>query len=98
MNEEEITLDTLDTVPKTDAFYKDPVFERERGASWVAKGLVYIFGGALLVCLTGGFVIIGIHPPPGAGLGKENIISEAVLPLLQAVGTFAATVYELAAG
>jgi hypothetical protein len=85
----------LDTVPKAEAFYrKSPTFEKEKGASWVARALVCIFGGALLICLVGGLVVIAVHPPAnGAAGSKENIIGVAVLPLLEGVGIFASTVF-----
>jgi hypothetical protein len=91
MADEEIQLDVL---PSPENFYRDIRQAKERGATWIAKALMQIFGGAILAALVGGFTILGVHPPPSAGPGaKENIIGEAVLPLLQGVGTFAITVF-----
>ena len=75
---------------------KEPTteIERVRGAKWVASGLVYIFGGTMLVCILGGLVLIGIYPPKDGGTpGKSDVIGAAVIPLLQGVGSFAATVF-----
>jgi hypothetical protein len=69
-------------------------FEKVKGAKWVASGLVYIFGGTMLVCLIGGLVLVGIYPPKDGGTpGKSDVIGAAVIPLFQGVGSFAATVF-----
>jgi hypothetical protein len=84
----------IQSVPSSQDLTKNPSRERERGANWVAKGLVIIFAGTIASCLIGGFVIISRHPPPSAGAGPgENIVGQAVLPFLQGVGTFASTVF-----
>jgi hypothetical protein len=84
----------VNAIPDVKAFFKEPTIVREEGASWVAKGLVYIFGGAVFVCAVGGLLLVGLHPPmTNSAGGKENVVVDAVLPLLQGVGSFAVTVF-----
>jgi hypothetical protein len=84
----------VDTVPPPTEFYKSVQHVREQGARWVSRAIVIIFGLATLVALLGGLVIIWVHPPAIAGSdAKSNLISDAVLPLLQGVSTFASTIF-----
>lgn len=91
MADEQIDLtDVLDTK----ALLKEPTLEKARGATWVARGLVYIFGVAVLVSIVGGLILVGFHPPSNGTAGiKDNVVADAVIPLLQGVGSFAATVF-----
>ena len=92
--QEELLPDTLQASPNPPDFYRSPAAAKERGAAWVAKGLVLIFGGMILACLVGGFTLIGLHPPASGGSdSKDTIVSLALLPLFQGIGTFASTVF-----
>jgi cytochrome c biogenesis protein CcdA len=71
----------------------------ESGA-WVAKAILWIFGGALSLILLCGFVVIVIgtiyHSPKAgdtAGQNSQTLVKDAVLPFIQGVATFASTVF-----
>ena len=91
MTEDQVKVqDVVD--PKT--LMKEPEIEKLKGARWVASGLVYIFGGTIALCIFGGLVLVGIYPPKdGGNPAKSDVIGAAVIPLLQGVGSFAATVF-----
>ncbi len=73
---------------------RDPTAEKARGATWVAKGLVYLFGITVCISLIGGLIVVIRCPPPlDPQNPKSNVVVEAVLPLIQGVGTFASTVF-----
>ena len=75
-------------------FLRNPTAEKARGATWVAKGLVYLFGVTVCICLIGGLIVVIRCPPPlDPQNAKSNVVVEAVLPLIQGVGTFASTVF-----
>jgi hypothetical protein len=82
--------DVIKNIPPPAAFFQ-PIPEKQKGATWVAKGIVLIFGGLLIVMLVGGFILIGLIPH--AKDGGKNIVEAAIIPLLTGVGTFAATVF-----
>lgn len=90
---EETLPGVIQSNPAPAEFYQQT---KERSAAWVAQALVCIFGGVLAVSLVCGFLIIAYHPPPplsGGTSTTETIVSLEVIPLLQAIGTFASTVF-----
>jgi hypothetical protein len=68
-----------------------PVPHKEVAASWVAKGIVIIFGISLGIVLIGGFVLIAFRCSSPAD--PKALVSDSIIPLIEKAATFATTVF-----
>jgi hypothetical protein len=58
-----------------------PVPHKEVAASWVAKGIVIIFGISLGIVLIGGFVLIAFRSNSPAD--PKALVSDSIIPLIE---------------
>jgi hypothetical protein len=70
-----------------------PAVERTRGALWVTKAVVIIFGVTIFLMVIGSFWLEAwwsrIPPPENA----IKLVREAAIPFLEKIGAIAATVF-----
>lgn len=64
---------------------------KEVAASWVAKGIVIIFGISLGMVLVGGFVLIACRASSQSD--PKVLVSDSIIPLIEKAATFATTVF-----
>jgi hypothetical protein len=70
---------------------EQPVPHKEVAASWVAKGIVIIFGISLGIVLVGGFVLIACRASSPSD--PKALVSDSIIPLIEKAATFATTVF-----